>query len=87
MLKVFDCILHFYILLASDPMFDKVKSDLTQSIIIRLEEEVVKELVNALYHYAMTRLNPEDVMVSSMTMMRLQFHSITIIILVYSTRR
>lgn len=34
-----------------------------QSIVNRLEDEVVKELVNALYHHAMTRLNPEDVTV------------------------
>ncbi len=49
--------------LATDPLFDQVKSNLVQSIVSRLEDEVVKELVNALYHFAMTRLNPDDVTV------------------------
>jgi hypothetical protein len=40
-----------------------VKNNLVQSIVSRLEDEVVKELVNALYHFAMTRLNPDDVTV------------------------
>ncbi|CAF4266213.1 unnamed protein product, partial [Adineta steineri] len=45
----------------NDPQFETVKSNLIQSIVTRLEDEVVKELVNALYHFAMTRLNPDDV--------------------------
>lgn len=48
-----------------DPEFEKMKNNLVQSITGRLEEEVVKELVNALYHFAMTRLNPDDVTVST----------------------
>ncbi|UJR27028.1 hypothetical protein I4U23_008332 [Adineta vaga] len=44
-----------------DPQFETIKSNLVQSIVSRLEDEVVKELVNALYHFAMTRLNPDDV--------------------------
>ena len=54
----------FHDLLATDPTFENLKSNLIQMIVNRLEEEVVKELVNALYHIAMTRLNPEDVTVS-----------------------
>ncbi|CAF3449227.1 unnamed protein product [Rotaria sp. Silwood1] len=45
----------------TDPKFETVKSNLVQSIVTRLEDEVVKELVNALYHFAMTRLNPDDI--------------------------
>ncbi|CAF0736616.1 unnamed protein product [Adineta ricciae] len=44
-----------------DPKFETIKSNLIQSIVSRLEDEVVKELVNALYHFAMPRLNPDDV--------------------------
>ncbi len=50
-------------ILATDPLFETVKNNLVQSIVSRLEDEVVKELVNALYHFAMTRLNPDDVTV------------------------
>ena len=46
-----------------DPKFETIKSNLIQSIVGRLEDEVVKELVNALYHFAMPRLNPDDVTV------------------------
>ena len=46
-------------------MFGFIKSELVQSVSARLEEEVVKELVKALYHYAMTRLNLDDVTVST----------------------
>ncbi len=53
-----------YFLLATGHVFETVKSNLIQSIVSRLEDEVVKELVNALYHFAMTRLNPDDVTVS-----------------------
>jgi indole-3-glycerol phosphate synthase len=42
---------------------EQVKINLIQLIVSRLEDEVVKELVDALYHYAMTRLNPDDVTV------------------------
>lgn len=49
--------------LVHDRSYETVKAHLIQSIAGRLEEEVVKELVNALYHYAMTRLNPDDVTV------------------------
>ncbi len=52
------------LILAIGPVFETVKSNLIQSIVSRLEDEVVKELVNALYHFAMTRLNPDDVTVS-----------------------
>ncbi|CAF0727285.1 unnamed protein product [Rotaria sordida] len=45
----------------TDSLFESVKTNLVQSIVTRLEDEVVKELVNALYHFAMTRLNPDDV--------------------------
>ncbi|CAF3840940.1 unnamed protein product [Rotaria magnacalcarata] len=45
----------------ADPTFENLKINLIQMIVNRLEEEVVKELVNALYHFAMTRLNPDDV--------------------------
>ncbi|CAM4873794.1 unnamed protein product [Rotaria socialis] len=45
----------------TDPTFENLKINLIQMIVNRLEEEVVKELVNALYHFAMTRLNPDDV--------------------------
>jgi serine/threonine protein phosphatase PrpC len=55
---------YFDFLLVTDPLFETVKSNLVQSIVSRLEDEVVKELVNALYHFAMTRLNPDDVTVS-----------------------
>ncbi len=51
-------------IIAIGPVFETVKSNLVQSIVGRLEDEVVKELVNALYHFAMTRLNPDDVTVS-----------------------
>ncbi|CAF2646870.1 unnamed protein product [Rotaria sp. Silwood2] len=45
----------------TDPKFETVKSNLVQLIVTRLEDEVVKELANALYRFAMTRLNPDDV--------------------------
>lgn len=49
--------------LATDPSFENVKNNLIHSIVTRLDEEVVKQLVGALYHYAIPRLNPDDVTV------------------------
>lgn len=49
----------------TDPLFEEVKSNLVRSIVTKLEDEVVKELVSNIYHYGMQRLNPDDVTVKT----------------------